>query len=70
MLQLEDSDDEINENPKSLFSSPADDFRLWCLGLSGSYRGTANFSETRLLEARVSHLILVEILFCIGKTDG
>jgi len=30
----------------------ADDFRLWCLGLSGSYRGTATFSETRMAESR------------------
>jgi cysteinyl-tRNA synthetase len=32
--------------------SPSDDFRLWCLGLSGSYRGPATFSEERLAEAR------------------
>ena len=36
----------------STLSSPADDFRLWCLGLSGSYRGTATYSKDRLLEAR------------------
>ncbi|KAL7486175.1 hypothetical protein ACHAW6_012825, partial [Cyclotella cf. meneghiniana] len=33
--------------------SPADDFRLWCLGLSGSYRGPATYSPDRLEEARV-----------------
>ena len=32
--------------------SPADDFRLWCLGLSGSYRGPATFSTSRIKEAR------------------
>ena len=30
----------------------ADDFRLWCLGLSGPYRGTATFSQTRMAESR------------------
>jgi len=38
---------------ESLFHSPSDDFRLWCLGLSGSYRGPATYSETRLKEAKV-----------------
>lgn len=36
----------------STMESPADDFRLWCLGLSGSYRAPATFSESRLSEAR------------------
>jgi cysteinyl-tRNA synthetase len=41
------------------FECPADDFRLWCLGLSGSYRGPATFSEARLQEARtIRHKIL------------
>ena len=35
------------------FHSAADDFRLWCLGLSGSYRGPATYSKTRLHEAKV-----------------
>ena len=34
------------------FQSPSDDFRLWCLGLSGSYRGPATFSVDRMKEAR------------------
>ena len=34
------------------FESPSDDFRLWCLGLSGSYRGPATFSVDRMKEAR------------------
>lgn len=34
------------------WSSPADDFRLWCLGLSGSYRGPATYSKDRMEEAR------------------
>lgn len=32
--------------------SPSDDFRLWCLGLSGPYRGAATFSPERIDEAR------------------
>lgn len=36
----------------SSLSSPADDFRLWCLGLSGPYRGPATYSSDRLAEAR------------------
>ncbi|KAL7509883.1 hypothetical protein ACHAXN_011624 [Cyclotella atomus] len=38
---------------KNEWSSPADDFRLWCLGLSGSYRGPATYSKDRMEEARV-----------------
>jgi len=48
LLQSESSSQE------SLFHSPSDDFRLWCLGLSGSYRAPATYSETRLKEAKVS----------------
>lgn len=36
----------------SSLASPADDFRLWCLGLSGSYRGPATYSPDRISEAR------------------
>lgn len=32
----------------SSLNSPADDFRLWCLGLSGPYRGNAVYSKVRL----------------------
>ncbi|KAL7538638.1 hypothetical protein ACHAXR_008707 [Thalassiosira sp. AJA248-18] len=39
-----------NNNP---WSSPADDFRLWVLGLSGAYRGPATYSQDRMDEARV-----------------
>ena len=38
----------------SSLDCPADDFRLWCLGLSGSYRGPATYSKSRLEEARVT----------------
>lgn len=37
----------------NVWSSPSDDFRLWVLGLSGSYRGPSTFSEDRMEEARV-----------------
>jgi cysteinyl-tRNA synthetase len=46
----------------SALSSPADDFRLWCLGLSGSYRGPATYSNDRLAEARVTREKLVKFL--------
>lgn len=36
----------------SLLDSPADDFRCWCLGLSGSYRGQVTYSKARLIEAK------------------
>jgi len=35
----------------SSLASPGDDFRLWCLGISGSYRGPATYSEARMQEA-------------------
>ena len=35
-------------------SSPADDFRLWCLGLSGSYRDPATYSDIKMKESKVS----------------
>ena len=46
----------------STLSSPADDFRLWCLGLSGSYRGPATYSPGRIDEARVIREKLVRFL--------
>ncbi|KAL7466496.1 hypothetical protein ACHAXS_006794 [Conticribra weissflogii] len=42
-----------NNTLDNAWSSPADDFRLWCLGLSGSYRGPATYSKERMEEARV-----------------
>ena len=49
----------IARNFESALESPSDDFRLWCLGLSGSYRGPATFSMARIKEARsVRHKIL------------
>ena len=47
---------------ESALSSPADDFRLWCLGLSGSYRGPATYSQTRLEEAKTVREKLVRFL--------
>eukprot|EP00980_Cylindrotheca_fusiformis_P011865 scaffold2817_cov130-Cylindrotheca_fusiformis.AAC.20 len=38
----------------SPLESPGDDFRLWCLGLSGSYRAPTSFSEKQLLDARAA----------------
>ena len=53
-----DDDDEAapttsEQQNNSAWSSPADDFRLWCLGLSGAYRGPATYSKDRMEEARV-----------------
>ena len=39
-------------NSHNSLENPADDFRLWCLSLSGSYRGPATFSTARINEAR------------------
>ncbi|KAL7553224.1 hypothetical protein ACHAWF_016492 [Thalassiosira exigua] len=49
-----DADDEnhADDNENDPWTSPADDFRLWTLGLSGSYRGPATFSKERMEEAR------------------
>ena len=46
----------------SSLSSPADDFRLWCIGFSGSYRGPATYSRERIDEARVTREKLVKFL--------
>jgi len=43
----------VTNQTNNVWSSPADDFRLWCLGLSGSYRGPATYSKDRMEEARV-----------------
>lgn len=40
-----------------------DDFRLWCLGLSGSYRAPATFSESRLSEARSLRQKILRFLY-------
>ncbi|KAL3808681.1 hypothetical protein ACHAXA_009234 [Cyclostephanos tholiformis] len=42
--------------------SPADDFRLWCLGLSGSYRGPSTFGMDRMEEARAIRMGWVRFL--------
>ena len=56
---IEDENDAVVQNFKGALESPSDDFRLWCLGLSGSYRGPATFSMTRIDEARtVRHKLL------------
>ncbi len=46
-------------NEDHAFESPGDDFRLWCLALSGSYRGPATFSKDILNTSRsIRHQIL------------
>lgn len=53
---------EVDSTAKSALTSPPDDFRLWCLGLSGSYRGPASYSKERLIEARKIREKLVKFL--------
>lgn len=43
-------------------NSKGDDFRLWCLGLSGSYRAPATFSEKQLSEARAIRQKIIRFL--------
>ena len=53
MLQLDNDRQNSNGNyHKNEWHSPSDDFRLWCLGLSGSYRGPATYGKERMEEAR------------------
>jgi len=49
----EQTDQSTSNQNNNAWSSPADDFRLWCLGLSGSYRGPATYSKDRMEEACV-----------------
>lgn len=46
------TDNDESANRRYSRAAAADDFRLWCLGLSGSYRKTATFSPKRMQEAR------------------
>ena len=78
-----DDDDEAapttskQQSNKNAWSSPADDFRLWCLGLSGAYRGPATYSKDRMEEARVIREKWIRFLMegqeCLdrwGEVDG
>jgi cysteinyl-tRNA synthetase len=47
---------------ESSLSSRGDDFRLWCLGLSGSYRGSATYSRERIHEAAAVRQKIVRFL--------
>jgi cysteinyl-tRNA synthetase len=47
---------------ESSLSSRADDFRLWCLGLSGSYRGAATYSPERIQQAGAVRQKMVRFL--------
>lgn len=56
-------DELLNDGKSSsALTSPADDFRLWCLGLAGSYRSQATFSLERIDEARMIREKLVKFL--------
>jgi cysteinyl-tRNA synthetase len=60
-----------HQNQYTAWSCPSDDFRLWCLGLSGSYRGPATYSTDRMEEARVIRTKWVKFLIegqqCLDK---
>ena len=51
--EKKEGEEEKQHNNNNAWSCPSDDFRLWCLGLSGSYRGPATYSSDRMEEARV-----------------
>lgn len=51
-----------SHSSQNVFESPADDFRLWCLALSGSYRGSATFSTSRIIEGRNVRLKVLRFL--------
>jgi cysteinyl-tRNA synthetase len=52
MLSSGTDDGLYQQSSNDAWHSKSDDFRLWCLGLSGSYRGPATFSSDRMEEAR------------------
>ena len=62
---------------ESSLSSRADDFRLWCLGMSGSYRGAATYSPERIQQAGAVRQKMVRFLLDgeewlrkVGDTDS
>ena len=57
-----DEADQSSASKESVLESPSDDFRLWCLGFSGSYRGSATFSLPRIHQARVIRFKILEFL--------
>merc|ERR1719491_1915905 len=52
----------LQSSQQSPFSSPADDFRLWCLALSGHYRQTATFKFSSLEQAKISREKIINFL--------
>ena len=58
----------------SAWSSLADDFRLWCLCLSGSYRGPATYSPERMDEAAAVRERFVRFLLegqeCLSRLES
>ena len=62
LLSEENSDDSAVMTKASILESPADDFRTWCLGLSGSYKSPATYSKSRIAEAKQVRLKWVQFL--------
>lgn len=73
MLQLNNDHQNSNgdNHNNNAWHSPSDDFRLWCLGLSGSYRGPATYGKERMEEARTMRekwvRFLIEGQECLEK---
>ena len=57
------NNDDDDPATQSAMWSPADDFRLWCLGLSGSYRDVATYSPDCLQQARQLRHRMVRFLW-------
>jgi cysteinyl-tRNA synthetase len=51
----------LSDHPSSKISSPADDFRLWCLSTS-SYRSPVTYSQERIEQAKQKRFELVRFL--------
>jgi cysteinyl-tRNA synthetase len=62
LLEEKEGGSDLDGGSLEWLHSPADDFRLWCLGLSGSYRGPATYSKSRLVQARIVREKMVRFL--------
>mmetsp|Transcript_17450 Transcript_17450/g.25782 ORF Transcript_17450/g.25782 Transcript_17450/m.25782 type:complete len:686 (-) Transcript_17450:91-2148(-) len=58
----------LKDDHPTILTSPADDFRLWCLGFAGSYRSPATYSEERIQEARHRREKIVQFLLLSSES--
>ena len=64
-VQDKDSDTtsaSISQTNTSILESPADDFRTWCLGLSGSYKSPTTYSKSSMVQAKQIRLKWAQFL--------